>query len=131
MSEATKPIWFTAPDPDQAADPALPDHVRAMLHGVGLGVSVLAAAKVTSWADLGGVLPEPLRLTDAQMSLVNAHTHVVGLLRPKVKVSVCPVCGRWQMYATTAPSRCNMTLRCTGKPVQAKAFRRAEVPPES
>ncbi|PWJ25712.1 hypothetical protein ATK17_1848 [Branchiibius hedensis] len=129
MSEATKPIWFTAPEVNQPAT-ALPEHVRSMLHGIGLGISVLAAAKVTCWADLDGVLPEPLRLTDTQMSLVNANTHVLGLLRPKSKVAICPVCGRWQMYSSTAPSRCNMSLHCDGKPVQAKPFRRAEVPPE-
>ncbi len=107
--------------------PAVPPTARAASIALGL----LRAAGVTRWAEIGDVLPAAVELSDAEHRLLVDHVEILSFLRlaarlpdgtrtQTVTVAVCPACNEWVLVAGgPAPSRCEMTRGCTGKPVKA------------
>lgn len=122
MPPKTPPVPYRLKT-NQAAPPA----ARAASIALGL----MRAAKVTRWADLGDVLPAAVELADDEHRLLVEHVEVLSFLRlaarledgtkaPTVTVAVCPECGEWVLVSSgPAPSRCEMTRGCAGKPVKA------------
>ena len=107
--------------------PAVPPTARAASIALGL----LRAAGVTRWAEIGDVLPAAVEISDAEHRLLVDHVEILSFLRlaarlpdgtrtQTVTVAVCPACNEWVLVAGgPAPSRCEMTRGCTGKPVKA------------
>ena len=107
--------------------PAAPPMARA----ASIALGVLRAAGVTRWAELGDVLPAAVELLDEEYRLLVDHVEILSFLRlatrlpdgtrtQAVTVAVCPECGEWVLASSgPAPSRCEMTRGCAGKPVKA------------
>lgn len=100
-----------------------------------IALVLMSAAKTSNWA---GVLAEKdlaerVQLTDEQQHLLEEHRGILpyltrggreGTLR---SVIACPVCHRLMFTGTgTAPTRCQMTLGCDGKPVKARSTQEPE-----
>lgn len=108
-------------------NPAAPAMARAASVALGL----MRAAGVTRWADIGDVLPAAVALSVEEHRLLVDHVEILSFLRlaarlpdgtrtQTVTVAVCPDCGEWVLVAGGAgPSRCEMSMGCTGKPVKA------------
>ncbi|GAB2733304.1 hypothetical protein [Nocardioides pakistanensis] len=109
------------------------DHPR-LAQAVSLGLAVVRHTKHKTWGDLVRAInaddPGTLALL-AQVDitaeesdlLADASTdYVLRLVRtaPLLTVAVCPECQAWVLLQGGAPpTRCKVTLRCTGKPVKA------------
>lgn len=100
---------------------------------VSLGITLLKKTKKNSWAELTEAMGtddpalvkafKAVELTEAQLGLIGEHQSVLGLLRisPAVVPAICPTCGYYVLTADTAPSKCQVTASCTGKPFKVAA----------
>jgi hypothetical protein len=95
-----------------------------------IALAVLRAAGAKSWGELGDRIPATIELAAWEHELLVEHADVLGFLRltqktedgrsPTVTVAVCPACGEWVLASQgPAPTRCEITRGCTGKPVKA------------
>jgi hypothetical protein len=98
-------------------------------------MAVLVKTKTPSWADglaqasQDGQWPMPLvSLDDEQVDLLDEHAGVISFLRTDgarkmlVTLAVCDQCGMfWMISSGAAPTSCNLTKGCTGKPVKVSA----------
>jgi hypothetical protein len=116
------------------ANKDLPELARA----VSLALGVLRHAKVHAWSELGSMMPVGLELTQGQYDLMIAHAQYLGFIRfgtpvgkeksPTVTVAVCPKCDGWILMSSgAAPSKCKITLGCTGTPMKAGVAKKIEV----
>lgn len=71
-------------------------------------------------------LPGLVALTTRQIDLLGQHSAVLSKVTPGVTVSVCQQCQEFVFVGSgvTAPTKCALTARCTGRMVKAKAARR-------
>lgn len=89
-----------------------------------LALIIMGAAKVSTWKDLVNH-PENrahLRLTPEQQQLLDDHADLLDSLcrTPLRTIYTCPTCGRFAYIDKAAsPTRCNLTLGCSGTPVKA------------
>ena len=95
-----------------------------------IALVLMSVAKASSWAGVVAdtTLAERVELTDDQQRLLEEHRGILpyltrggreGTLR---SVIVCPTCQRLMFTSTgTAPTKCQMTLACEGKPVKARS----------
>lgn len=127
------PSGLTGPQPLVPMPAGAPDPVRA----VSLGLALLKAARVESWADLADTLRtdpqsaarlDGIDLTRDDLALLDAHLGPLGLIRVMpgtrgsgniLTVAVCDRCGRWMLSAGAVPRRCRLTLDCPGAMVKA------------
>lgn len=111
-----------------------PAHLPPLGVAVSLALSILRVAKVRSWRDLDGQLPDEVDLSDEQLDVLAAHQLPLTFLRstrpktatcpglPGVGMYLCPDCGRWGLVAAgPAPSGCTLTDGCAGRPVKIPA----------
>lgn len=115
---AAKPSRFAPPEP------GMPDLAAA----AALALGVMTSTKLTSWGQVGSVVPDQVTLTDEQVDLLNTHRHLFGPLRPTTRavggvpgvpgltLAVCDQCGRWlvQVVSAAVPSACLLTRGCAG-----------------
>ena len=102
-----------------------------MARAASIALGLMRAAGVKRWAEMGHVLPAAVELFDEEHRLLVDHIEILAFLRlqarledgtrtPMVTVAVCPACGEWVLVSSgPAPSRCEMTRGCAGKPVKA------------
>ncbi|MHB1599710.1 MAG: hypothetical protein ACYCXY_12680 [Acidimicrobiales bacterium] len=101
-----------------------------LAQAVSIALAVLRAAGARRWDELGESLPAAIELSADQHQLLVDHADVLGFLRltqkteegrsPTVTVAVCPACDEWVLASKgPAPTRCEITRGCTGKPVKA------------
>lgn len=95
-----------------------------------IALVLMSVAKSSSWEGVVADtrLAERVQLTDQQQRLLEEHRGILpyltrggreGTLR---SVIVCPSCQRMMFTSTgAAPTRCQMTLGCEGKPVKARS----------
>lgn len=104
-----------------------------LAQAVSLGIAVLKKAKKNTWAELAEAMAtddpvlvkafKALDLTSEQLALISEYQKVLGLVRiaPPVIPAVCPACGYFVLTNDTAPSKCQVTASCTGKPAKVAA----------
>lgn len=129
VGTAKPPVGFT-----------LPDDVPGLVRATALALGVARHCKADSWATFAQrvaerdddtlVLLAGLAITDADAVLIAEHDHVLRLLshKPLITVAVCPACSGWVLVAGTAPTKCKVTLRCTGKPIKASVATKEKPP---
>jgi predicted Zn-ribbon and HTH transcriptional regulator len=104
-----------------------------LAQAVSLGIAVLKKAKKNTWDELAEAMAtddpvlvkafKALDLTSEQLALISEYQKVLGLVRiaPPVIPAVCPACGYFVLTNDTAPSKCQVTASCTGKPAKVAA----------
>lgn len=109
------------------------DEYGALATATSLGIAVLKKAKKNTWAELTEAMStddpalvkafQALDLTPEQLGMIAEHQDVLDLLMiaPPVIPAVCPTCGHFVLTNDTAPSKCQVTASCTGKPVKVAA----------
>lgn len=101
-----------------------------LAQAVSLGIAVLKKTRKNTWSELAEAMAtddqalvksfHALDLTDDQFAVIDNHQAVLALVRisPPVIPAVCPVCGYFVLTNDTAPSKCQVTASCTGKPAK-------------
>lgn len=109
------------------------DEYGPLAKAVSLGIAVLKKAKKNTWAELAAAMAtddpalvkafQSLDLTPEQLGVIAEYQEVLDLLRiaPPVIPAVCPTCGYFVLTNDTAPSKCQVTASCAGKPVKVGA----------
>ncbi|WP_156250814.1 hypothetical protein [Pseudactinotalea terrae] len=112
------------------------DPTVRLLTAASLAMYLIKRAKRHTWAELGrdlSGLPGNVLLEPWQVELLAEHDDVLHVLRVKltgegpdaqaVAIAACRGCGSWMAAAsgTTVPSKCPLTLGCTGVMVKAPA----------
>lgn len=104
-----------------------------LAQAVSLGIAVLKKAKKNTWAELAEAMStddpalvkafKALDLTAEQLELIQDRQKVIGLVQisPPVIPAICPACGFFTLTNDTAPSKCQVTASCPGKPVKIAA----------
>jgi hypothetical protein len=104
-----------------------------LAQAVSLGIAVLKKAKKNTWAELADAMAtddpalvkafKALDLSPDQLELIQDRQKVIGLVQisPPVIPAICPACGYFTLTNDTAPTKCQVTASCTGKPVKIAA----------
>lgn len=120
------------------------DKYSELAVAVSFALAVLRKTKQSDWATLLTALEDEdldvvkamktIDLEDTELALMDEHAHVLGLISlspTMVTVACCPECSRFVLVSDSAPSGCQVTLNCPGKPyrvVAAKAAKPGEKP---
>jgi hypothetical protein len=109
---------------------------------VSLGLAVLRKCKQNSWDELVTAMAandtvvikafKALDLEDEQLDVMSRRQPELGLIRiaPPVVPAVCPVCGLFILTSDQAPSKCQVTAGCEGKPAKVAAAKAIKVEPK-
>ncbi|HEX9225992.1 MAG TPA: hypothetical protein VF885_04970, partial [Arthrobacter sp.] len=109
---------------------------------VSLGLAVLRKCKQNSWDELVTAMAandtvvikafKALDLEDEQLDVMSRRQPELGLIRiaPPVVPAVCPSCGMFILTSDQAPSKCQVTAGCEGKPAKVAAAKAVKVEPK-